>query len=102
MIKLSRSGWGSSNSIVIADQNDIMVRIYPNSLNSNIIGVVSGTQYGAISPAFRDSNGDPQGLSFSINKDYYEVRFSELKISDNTYSNFSDAAIALDILFSSQ
>jgi len=102
MIQLSRSSSGGANSIFITDANDVLVKIYPNCLNSNILGQAGNTSFGAISPAFRDSNGDPQGLSFSINKDYYEVRYSELKISDTNYSGFSDTAIALDALFSSQ
>jgi hypothetical protein len=103
MIKLTRSSWGGGNSVVIADGNDVIVKIYPNSLNTNTLGAVNGTRYGAISPAFRDSDGTPQGLSFSVAGDYYEVYFADVRISGNEIgTTFAEASVALDTFFTSQ
>lgn len=102
MIKLTRSGSGGQTSLYMYNEVDTLVKIYPNCLNSATIGVYNTATFGAISPAFRDSDGSPLGLSFSINGDYYELRFSELMINGNNYSGFTDTATALDNFFTSQ
>jgi hypothetical protein len=104
MINLKRSSWSATNnSIYISDElGSNILKIYPRILSTTVFsdGGISGA-LGAISPAFRDGGGVPQGISFSISGDYYEVLFSNLLINDTNQagSSFDDVAKSLDTFF---
>lgn len=101
MINIKRSTW-TTNSIYISDESgNNILKIYPRSLATQSLSEGGISTLGAISPAFRDANGVPQGVSFSICGDYYEVLFSNLLISDTSMlgSSFTDVAKALDQFF---